>query len=189
MCNFRCTIPVTKWFMGTVRESTGFQPSNLNCWRVRLLTCLVFSSFRFKISLLSMQARFWVSLRIVWRSWLWSRACSDAERAGEHARFYSNRTASTAGGPSTQNNKKSDQVFGATKSTRTVALLRQVHVQTLLSPYRSKAGSNQRHQCMWGNQHPSHRRTNDEGQAALTISKLGYSGANLSLKFSHINVA
>lgn len=128
MCNFRCTIPVTKWFMGTVRESTGFQPSNLNCWRVRLLTCLVFSSFRFKISLLSMQARFWVSLRIVWRSWLWSRACSDAERAGEYARFYSNRTASTAGEPNAQNDKKSDQVFGATKSTRTVAPLRQVHV-------------------------------------------------------------
>lgn len=85
MCNFRCTKPVTKWFMGTVRESTGFQPSNLNCGHIRLLTCLVFSSFRFKISLLSMQARFWVSLRIVWRSWLWSRACSDAERAGEHA--------------------------------------------------------------------------------------------------------
>lgn len=47
------------------------------------LTCLVFSSFRFNISLLSTQVRCCVSLRMVWRSWLWSMACSDAERTGE----------------------------------------------------------------------------------------------------------
>lgn len=62
--------PVTGCFMGTSRESTGFQLPHLNYQHVRLLTCLVFSSFTLKTSLLSMCVRFWVSLKIVSRSWL-----------------------------------------------------------------------------------------------------------------------
>lgn len=57
--------PVTECFMGTLRESIGFHLPHLKGQHIKLLTCLVFSSFRLKTSLLSMYVRFWVSLRIV----------------------------------------------------------------------------------------------------------------------------
>lgn len=74
---------VTEYSVGISRESKGFQLLHLNCQH--LLTCLFFSSFRLKTSLLRMFTWFWASLRIASRSWLWSKACSDAERAEEHA--------------------------------------------------------------------------------------------------------
>lgn len=172
---------VTECSVGTSRQSKGFQLPHLNCQH--LLTCLFFSSFRLKTSLLRMFTWFWASLRIASRSWLWSKACSDAERAGEHAQV-SKATAQqalleeTALRMTTGYQKHQDSCPSHAGPRRESPTLH------------PKVGWDQREPCVGGNQHPSLRKDaqlccgqdNDTGCAAKATSKLGSSEANYEEK-------